>query len=112
MPSQETWERFSEEVNVKVNGVRMAIDEVKNDNSALLIEITRLGERLGGKMDAVHKRMDGFEKEIINLNHTVNGNTVPGIKTRLAVTESRQRLIGGILGVIGVAIILTYLELK
>jgi len=101
MPSQETWERFHDEVNIKVNDVMDAI-----------MKLTVLGERLGGKIDALHERMDSFDKEIISLKHTINGNTVPGLKTRQAVTESRVKLISGLLAAVVVTIIFTYMGLK
>lgn len=116
MPSEDTWQRFHDEVNVKVNSVMNAInekhDKIKDENSILLVEITRVGVSLGGKMDAVHKRMDEFEKQIINLNHTVNGNASPGLKTRQAVTESRVRLISGLFFTTLIGALVAYLKLK
>ncbi|MGR3303788.1 MAG: hypothetical protein ACUZ8I_14985 [Candidatus Scalindua sp.] len=85
-----------------------------DDNTLVSFLQDNRGEiiKIGEGVKAIHNRMDGFQETITKIEHTVHGNSNPGLKTRVAVTESRVKLIGGLLGAIGLAIILTYFGLK
>ncbi|MFQ5751813.1 MAG: hypothetical protein ACE5HI_07435 [bacterium] len=86
------------------------------ETNELLIKLTQQTTEINGSVKAVHKRLDGFEKDVkdtqTEIKKTIYGNAQPGLTTRVSLVESRIKLWGSIGAVILTSIILAYFGLN
>jgi len=100
--SDEQW-ITREEVGIEVNSVKELINhnhnKIKDENTKLLIAI----ESLGGKIDAIHKRIDKIDE---------GAKDLPKLNTKLAVMANKVNVISVVLGAISLSILGAYMKLK